>query len=61
MKKIPSINMKDDIASQVKSKINELEQSMKVIKELNKTAREMFKNDPNFFVDSKYYLLDKTE
>ena len=54
------MNDDDDVASQVQSKINELKQSNEVIKELKKTALEIFENDPNFLIDPKYYLLDKT-
>ena len=56
-----SDNTNDDVVSQVQSKINELKQSIEVIKELKNTALKIFENDPNFLVDSKYYLFDKTD
>ena len=55
------MNDDDDVALQVQSKINELEQNLKVIKELNKNASEMLKtNDPNFHRDTKYDFLGET-
>ena len=51
----------DDVASQVQFKINELEQNMRVVAESKKTARLMFKNDPDYLFSPKCYLLDKTE
>ena len=56
-----SDNSNDDVASQVQSKINEFLQSIEAIKELNENTREMFKNDPNFSLDSKYNVLYKTD
>ena len=47
----------DDFASQVQSKINELEQRTRVIVELSIKAHEMLKtNDPNYLFDTKYEL-----
>ena len=55
-----SDNTNDDVASQVQSKINELEQSLKNIEKLNENAYEMLKtNDVNFLLDPKYDILDQ--